>query len=276
MRRGGVATSGRDYRHWQRAGQAQHHIIDPRSGRPAAAAAAAKQRQPAKVADPEEQAMSPYTLMAILLGAAGGAVLAAVVLPAWAPGLSTSLLGSEVRVYWYLARSSAMVAYVLVWLSMMMGLLITSRSARIWPGGPAAFDIHQHSALLGLAFALFHALILLGDSYASLSLAELFVPFLNSEYLLALSLGQATFYLLLLVSLSFYVRSFIGRNAWRAIHLASFLLFSLALAHGISAGSDSGSGWAQAIYWSTGGSLLFLTIYRVLHTGIGKRPAAAR
>lgn len=36
LRRGGVATSGRDYRHWQRADQAQHHIIDPRSGRPAA------------------------------------------------------------------------------------------------------------------------------------------------------------------------------------------------------------------------------------------------
>jgi thiamine biosynthesis lipoprotein len=32
---GGVATSGRDYRRWQRDGAWQHHIIDPRSGRPA-------------------------------------------------------------------------------------------------------------------------------------------------------------------------------------------------------------------------------------------------
>jgi thiamine biosynthesis lipoprotein len=32
---GAVATSGRDYRHWQRGGIEQHHIIDPRSGRPA-------------------------------------------------------------------------------------------------------------------------------------------------------------------------------------------------------------------------------------------------
>jgi thiamine biosynthesis lipoprotein len=32
---GGVATSGRDYRRWQRNGQWQHHIIDPRSGLPA-------------------------------------------------------------------------------------------------------------------------------------------------------------------------------------------------------------------------------------------------
>jgi thiamine biosynthesis lipoprotein len=34
--RGGVATSGRDFRRWQRGGQWQHHIIDPRTGEPAA------------------------------------------------------------------------------------------------------------------------------------------------------------------------------------------------------------------------------------------------
>ncbi|MFD1245300.1 FAD:protein FMN transferase [Paralysiella testudinis] len=32
LRSGAVATSGRDYRHWQRHGQTCHHIIDPRSG----------------------------------------------------------------------------------------------------------------------------------------------------------------------------------------------------------------------------------------------------
>lgn len=32
---GGVATSGRDYRHWQRGGQTMHHIVDPRTGLPA-------------------------------------------------------------------------------------------------------------------------------------------------------------------------------------------------------------------------------------------------
>ena len=32
---GGVATSGRDYRRWMRNGLLQHHIIDPRTGRPA-------------------------------------------------------------------------------------------------------------------------------------------------------------------------------------------------------------------------------------------------
>jgi thiamine biosynthesis lipoprotein len=33
--RGGVATSGKDYRRWLRDGQWQHHLIDPRTGLPA-------------------------------------------------------------------------------------------------------------------------------------------------------------------------------------------------------------------------------------------------
>lgn len=32
---GGVATSGRDYRRWRQGGAWQHHLIDPRTGRPA-------------------------------------------------------------------------------------------------------------------------------------------------------------------------------------------------------------------------------------------------
>jgi FAD:protein FMN transferase len=35
VNQGGVATSGRDYRRWQRNGKWQHHIIDPRTGAPA-------------------------------------------------------------------------------------------------------------------------------------------------------------------------------------------------------------------------------------------------
>lgn len=35
LARGGVATSGRDYRRWSSGGEWRHHIIDPRTGRPA-------------------------------------------------------------------------------------------------------------------------------------------------------------------------------------------------------------------------------------------------
>jgi DMSO/TMAO reductase YedYZ heme-binding membrane subunit len=213
-----------------------------------------------------EPAISLPALISLLLAASVGALGAAVLLPAWSPGLAESLLGPEPKAYWYLSRASAFVAYGLVWLSMVFGLLMTSRTAKIWPGGPAAFDIHQHTSLLGLAFALFHGLILLGDGYIGFDLIQVLAPFSSTYSPFWTGLGQLGFYMLLLVGLSFYVRPQIGRAAWRAIHLLSFLLFVLALGHGIFSGSDSSTLWAGAIYWVSGGTVLFLTIYRVLVT----------
>ncbi len=35
VRNASIVTSGKDFRHWQRGGKTQHHIIDPRTGKPA-------------------------------------------------------------------------------------------------------------------------------------------------------------------------------------------------------------------------------------------------
>jgi predicted ferric reductase len=223
-------------------------------------------------------AMSFAGLLGLLLAVIAGVFAAVVVLPAWLPGLSASLLGPEPKAYWYLARSSAWVAYGLLWLSMVFGLLMTNKLARAWPGGPTAFDLHQHTSLLGLAFALFHGLILLGDRYIQASLAHVLLPFAYTGFNpVAVGLGQIALYGLALVGLSFYVKERIGRRMWRLIHFVSFLVFGLALIHGIAAGSDSVSPWAQGAYWASGGVVLFLTIYRVLFARFrGEQPRGVR
>lgn len=209
-------------------------------------------------------AMAPLTLATLLLAVVVGALAAVFALPAWLPGLTGSLLGEEPKAYWYLARSSAVVAYALTWLAMVLGLLITSKAARLWPGGPVAFDLHQHASLIGLAFGLFHALILLGDRYIAATPAQILVPFAYAGYApFPVGLGQVALYLLAVVALSFYLKPWLGRRAWRIIHLFSFALFGLALAHGIFSGTDTGAAWATALYWATGGSVLFLSLYRL-------------
>lgn len=207
------------------------------------------------------------TLALTLLAAVGGAFGAVVVLPEILPGLTGSLLGPEPKAYWYLARSSAFIAYALLWASMVFGLIITNKMARVWPGGPTAFDLHQHVSLLGLAFALFHGLILVGDRYIGYTVGQVLIPFAGLGYRPTwVGIGQLGFYLLAIVALSFYVRKSIGHKAWRLIHYFSFLMFVMAMAHGVMSGTDSGAWWATALYWSSGGSTLFLTVYRILIT----------
>jgi predicted ferric reductase len=217
-------------------------------------------------------AMSLPMLMVMLLAVVAGAFAAAVVLPIWLPGLSQSLLSAAPKAYWYLSRASALVAFTLVWLSMATGLIITNKLARLWPGGPIAFDLHQYTSLLGLAFGLFHALILMGDQYINYTLAQILVPFNSVGYKpVWVGLGQVGFYLLAIVSLSFYVRKRIGHRAWRLIHFLSFLSLVLALAHGIMSGTDSTLDWLRGFYFASGASLLFLTLYRVVITAVTPR-----
>jgi predicted ferric reductase len=212
-----------------------------------------------------QPSMTLQSVLLLFLAVVMGALMAGVLLPAWMPGLAGSLVGQAPKVYWYLSRGSAFVAFGLLWLSMASGLIISNQLARLWPGGPMAFDLHEYTSLLGLAFAVFHALILLGDRFINYTLPQLLIPFGSINYHPTwVALGQIGIYLWIPVAFSFYVRKKIGTRSWRVIHFVSFASFALALAHGVTSGTDSGTLWATRMYWYAGASLLFLTVYRVL------------
>ncbi len=199
----------------------------------------------------------------LLFGVAVGTIVVLLALQTWWPGLSQSLLGPQPKAYWDLARTSGMVAYLLIWLSVAFGLIITDRFARLWPGGPVAFDMHQFASLLGLAFAVFHGLILLGDHYIGYTVLQILIPFATSSQSFWVGLGQLAFYALIPITFSFYFRRQIGTGLWRAIHYGSFVTFALVTVHGLLAGSDATNPVVLAMYALTGLSVLFLTLYRI-------------
>ena len=215
--------------------------------------------------DEFESSINIQTFLLFLVAMTVGLLVAVLLLPTWMPNLSFSLSSTEPKAYWYLSRATAFVSLSLLWLSMALGLGITNKMARIWPGAPATFAIHEYVSLLGLAFALFHALVILGDKYINFTLTQLLVPFSTLEYKpFWVGLGQLGFYLWALVALSFYIRPVIGQKFWRAIHYLSFGMYVLGLFHGIFSGSDSSLGWAQQYYWFSGASLLFLLFVRII------------
>lgn len=212
-----------------------------------------------------ESSLNIQTFFIFLVAMIIGLLVSVIVLPAWLPNLAFSLGGAEPKAYWYLSRGSAFASLSLLWISMALGLGITNKMARLWPGAPAAFALHEYVSLLGLAFALFHALVILGDHYINFTLLQLLIPFTTIDYRpLWIGVGQIGFYIWIIVSFSFYVRARIGQKTWRVLHYASFLMYMLGLLHGLFSGTDTSAVWAQRYYWISGGSLLFLFIYRVL------------
>lgn len=215
--------------------------------------------------------LSLQTFAWIVLAIGIGTLAAVTILPAWMPNLAASLSSLAPKAYWYLSRGSAFVALSLLWLSMALGLLITNKMARLWPGVPVSFALHEFISILGLGFALFHALILLGDHYIGYTLAQVLVPFSSSYEPVWVGFGQIGFYAMLIVTLSFYVRSHIGQKIWRSLHYFSFLAYLIALLHGIAAGSDGSLPWVQQYYWVSAGTLLFLLSYRIVANVAAKR-----
>jgi len=144
-------------------------------------------------------------------------------------------------------------------------MLGAHKMARLWPGAPAAFALHEYVSLLGLAFAVFHAVVILGDHYINFTLLQLFIPFSTVDYRpFWVGVGQLAFYSWAILALTFYIRPIIGQKSWRFLHYGSFAMYLMGIFHGLFSGTDTSASWAQNYYWISAGSLLFLLMYRIL------------
>jgi predicted ferric reductase len=191
-----------------------------------------------------------------------GAALGLLALPAWGPALASSLVAGKAS--WYLSRASGLVAYVLLWMSVTAGLLSSSGIGRRLCRGPAIYDVHRHAAWLGLTFAAFHALVLMGDRHVGGDLVALLVPFAMARHARGwVALGQLALYGGVLVALSFRLRGKLGARTWRALHFASFTIYVIALAHGLLAGTDASAPAVLASYAASGAVVAMLTMIRL-------------
>lgn len=214
-----------------------------------------------------QSSLNAGSLLVLAIAIGLGLLAAFLVMPAWLPGLSGSLAGADPKAFWFLSRATGLVAMGILWASMLLGVGITNKMAQLWPGAPAAFALHEYLSLLGLGFAGFHALILLGDHYTSFSLLQVLLPFATASYKpVWVGLGQLGFYSWVIVAASFYVRKRIGQKPWRVLHYLSFLTYAGALVHGLVSGTDSGLAWVQGFYWLTFSSFLFVLIARLVNS----------
>lgn len=128
-----------------------------------------------------------------------------------------------------------------------------------------AYDLHRFLSLVTLLFTVFHILIVLPDRFLSFSIWQLLVPFASPYQPTYMTFGSISFYLILIVIGSFYLRRLIGYRVWRTLHYVTFATFLAALVHGIGAGSDTSSVWAQEIYLLTGIALSGLAVLRLFN-----------
>ena len=168
----------------------------------------------------------------------------------------------ETKAFWFLSRSSGLVAYGLLWLSVVAGLLISSR-ARAIVSPKWALEVHQMTSGTALGFALFHGLILTGDRYIRLSVWEVLVPWVGTYRPLWMAAGQVAALLLAAVLGSSLARRRVGNRLWRLLHYSSFLAYWFALSHALALGSEAKHPAVLGFYAVTGAVVLWLTTARI-------------
>jgi predicted ferric reductase len=198
-------------------------------------------------------------------------------------GLLASLFGLDtVQAWWYVTRAAGLTAYFLLWLSMVWGMGISTKIFRSAVDGTYTYDFHEFLSLLGLGFVVLHVVVLMLDKFLPFTLAQVLVPFIDSYRPLWVGLGIIGFYIFLLVTVTFYLRSRIGVQAFRSIHLLSLIGYLGATLHGLFAGTDSALATTKLLYLGTLLVVVFLTVYWIvlgaltrskpILTGAAKKP----
>jgi sulfoxide reductase heme-binding subunit YedZ len=183
------------------------------------------------------------------------------------PGLSLSgvLKGlfaiDSVQIWWYITRAAGLVGFILLWLSTAWGLAVSSKIVDPLLQRTYTYDFHQFLSLLSIGFILLHVIVLTLDHYLPFSVIQVLIPFTSTYRALWVGIGIISFYLILLVTGTFYIRQKIGIQTFRVIHILSMVAYIGATLHGVYAGTDSSLASVQWLYKGSFLTIVFLTAF---------------
>ena len=198
----------------------------------------------------------------VLISAALALVAALMPLPALAANNA-----APANVPWYLSRAFGLIAYLLLFVTVALGIAIHTRGLDRLLARWRVNDLHTFLSVLTALFVVVHVVALLGDAFVGYSAIQLLVPFSAAARSFWTGIGQLTAYLLLIVLVSFPLRRFTGYRFWRTLHYLTFVVYLGALLHGLFTGTDSAAGWAQVLYAVTALALVALIGVRMAHWG---------
>jgi len=143
------------------------------------------------------------------------------------------------QLFWYTARAGGIVAWALLAASVIWGLWLSGRVRPLGARPAWILDLHRFLGGLATVFVGVHVASILLDSYTTIGLTDVLVPFASSWHPLAVAWGVVAMYVLLAVELTSLARHRLPQRLWRVLHVASLPLFVLATIHYVAAGTDA-------------------------------------
>jgi sulfoxide reductase heme-binding subunit YedZ len=139
---------------------------------------------------------------------------------------------------WYATRATGLVSLLLLTASVLLGLLTAGRFATDrWPRFLTQ-GLHRNVSLLVLVFLAIHVATNVIDTFVSIPVTAVFIPFAGSYKQPWLALGTIACDLLVALVATSLARNRLGHRSWRRVHWLAYACWPVALAHGLGIGTD--------------------------------------
>ncbi len=168
------------------------------------------------------------------------------------------------QVWWFVARSSGIVAWALITMSVCWGLMLSTKAAAKASQPAIVLDLHRFFGGLSVIFTAVHLIGLVADSYIYFGWVEILVPWASSWKPSAVAWGVIAFYLLITIEATSLLMKRLPRPVWRHVHRTSLGLYVFATYHGLQAGTDTGNSWYQILMLASINIVAFLVILMIL------------
>jgi methionine sulfoxide reductase heme-binding subunit len=176
------------------------------------------------------------------------------------PGVPIQQIKKEMPWAWYVARTGGLVGFLLLYFSMLLGLAIRTPILNKIIKPKYSCRPHCWISLQALIFAFLHGFSLLFDKYLSFGFKDILVPFSSKFSPLFLSLGIISFYLIIILVVSSYLRRFIPDKLWRFLHSLNVALYIFTLIHALFLGTDLKVPLIRNVFLAMNGFLILLLV----------------
>jgi predicted ferric reductase len=182
--------------------------------------------------------------------------------------------GTTAPVLWWAARAFGFVAYVALWCAMATGLLMSSPRFIGRLDRKVVFELHEQWTLSSVLATALHVLAVLSHEASGIGIAGALVPYGSEQLTGPMALGTLALWGLALLAASSWLRGRTSYRVWRVVHALAFGVFVLALAHSVTAGTDTGYLAVRWLYAATGAALAAATVARILSALVAPRHTA--
>jgi predicted ferric reductase len=193
-------------------------------------------------------------------------------------------MDDQLPLAWYIGRASGILAFILLTIVVVNGLLMTTRLVFRFLPPALNYEMHRFFSWMALIAVMGHFVSFTFDTYLKITLAEGLIPFTLirdfpslSGYSLrwAIGIGTVAMYGIIAQVLTSQLKGrFIGLKPWRRLHYLGFPTYLLFLAHGFFSGTDSQSWWMIWLYNLSAGLVSSLVVLRII-ASIRKRRETA-